>query len=109
MLPSFDHFCNILDACTQDHECLVVKTSGNSNDLKDQLFWYKAEAHNKFHVGHPNLWNYHKINYNENYEDIQNEDQAKIDKLKKKFAKTRKLKVIVSRQGDIVGYKHDSE
>jgi len=30
-----------------------------------------------------------------------------VDKLKKKFAKTQKLKVIVSRQGDIVGYKQD--
>jgi hypothetical protein len=30
-----------------------------------------------------------------------------LDKLKRKFAKTKKLKVIVSRQGDIVGYKSD--
>ena len=30
-----------------------------------------------------------------------------MDKLKRKFAKTKKLKVIVSRQGDIVGYKSD--
>ena len=34
MIPSFTHFCNILDACTQDHECLVVKTSTNSNNLR---------------------------------------------------------------------------
>ena len=34
-------------------------------------------------------------------------DQEHLDKLKRKFAKTKKLKVIVSRQGDIVGYKSD--
>lgn len=107
MIPSFDYFCNILDACTQDHECLVVKTSTNSNDLREQVFWYKADAHLNFQVGHPKLWKYHSSNYNKNYEDVQHKDQAEVDKLKKKFAKTRKLKVIVSRQGDIVGYKQD--
>jgi len=30
-----------------------------------------------------------------------------MNKLKHKFAKTRKLKVLVSRQGYIVGYKED--
>lgn len=107
MIPSFTHFCNILDACTQDHECLVVKTSTNSNDLREQIFWYKADAHHNFQVGHPKLWKYHSSNYNKNYEDVEHKDQVEVDKLKKKFAKTQKLKVIVSRQGDIVGYKQD--
>jgi hypothetical protein len=106
-IPSFEHFCNILDACTQNHECLVLKTSATSNDLRDQVFWYKAEAHHNFRVGHPKLWKYHSSNYNKNYEDVEHKDQEEVDKLKKKFAKTRKLKVIVSRQGDIVGYKQD--
>lgn len=109
MIPTFDHFCNILDACTQNHECLVIKTSGNSTDLRDQIFWYKAEEHHDFRVGHPKLWKYHQSKYNQNYEDVVEQDQAHVDKLKRKFAKTRKLKVIVSRQGDIVGYKQDSD
>ena len=107
MIPSFDYFCNILDACTQNHECVVIKTSGNSSDLRDQVFWYKAEPHTNFRVGHPKLWKYHNSNYNENYEQEQEQTQEQLDKLKRKFAKTRKLKVIVSRQGDIVGYKED--
>ena len=107
MLPSFDHFCNILDACTQNHECLVIKTSGNSSDLRDQVFWYKAEYHNNFRTGHPKFWNFHSKNYNDNYEEDDDKDQEHLDKLKRKFAKTKKLKVIVSRQGDIVGYKSD--
>lgn len=107
MIPSFDHFCNILDACTQNHECLVIKTTGNSSNLRDQVFWYKAEPHINFRVGHPKLWKYHNSNYNKNYELEQEQNQEELDKLKRKFAKTRKLKVIVSRQGDIVGYKQD--
>lgn len=109
MIPSFDHFCNILDSCTQNHECLVIKTSGNSSDYKDQIFWYKSEAHNNFRVGHPKFWKYHNSNYNSNYEEDNEEDEEHLQKLKKKFAKTKKLKVIVSRQGDIVGYRQDSE
>lgn len=109
MIPSFDHFCNILDSCTQNHECLVIKTSGNTSDYKDQVFWYKAEAHNTFEVGHPKFWKYHKSNYNEKYEEDNEQDEEELLKLKKKFAKTRKLKVIVSRQGDIVGYNREDD
>lgn len=109
MIPSFDFFCNVLDACTQNHECLVIKTSGNSTDIKDQVFWYKAEQHDKFQVGHPKFWKYHNANYNENYEELAIQDQEEIAKLQKKFAKTKKLKVIVSRQGEIVGYEQDSD
>lgn len=109
MIPSFDHFCNILDACTQNHECLVIKTSGNSNDLKDQIFWYKAECHSNFKVGHPKVWEYHQKNYNTNYEEQAENDQFAVEKLKTKFAKTKKLKVIVSRQGDVIGYDQSSE
>ena len=107
MIPSFDYFCNILDACTTNHECLVIKTSGNTNDLRDQIFWYKAESHKDFRVGHPKVWEYHDTNYNKNYEQDGEQDQEELNKLRKKFAKTKKLKVIVSRQGDIVGYNQE--
>lgn len=109
MIPSFEYFCNVLDACTQNHECLVIKSSGNTNDLREQVFWYKAEAHKDFKVGHPKFWKYHKKRYNEKYEEDAEHNQEEVEKLKKKFAKTNKLKVLVSRQGEIVGYKHDDD
>lgn len=104
--PSFDFFCNVLDACTQNHECLVIKTSTNSTDIRDQAFWYKAEPHTNFRVGHPKFWTYHGSNYNKNYEEEQENDHFEVEKLKKKFAKTRKLKVIVSRSGEVVDVKN---
>jgi hypothetical protein len=106
-IPSFSYFENILDACTQNHECLVVKSSGNSGNLKEQIFWYKASEHKDFKVGHPKFWKFHGLNYNNNYEEEDDKNKIEIDKLKRKFAKTKKLKVIVSRQGDIVGYEQD--
>ena len=68
-IPSFEIFCNILDACTTNHECVVVKTSTNSNVLTDSVFYYKAKSHSHFRAGHRKFWKYHKTNYNNNYED----------------------------------------
>jgi hypothetical protein len=102
MLPSFDYFCNILDSCTRDHECLVIKTSGNSNDLRDQLFWYKAQEHDGFKVGHPAIWKFHQKNYKQGYDEEQDQDREKAD-LMKKYSRSKKLKVLVSREtGDVV-------
>lgn len=109
MIPSFDHFCNILDSCTQNHECLVIKTSSNSTDLKEQIFWYKAESHSKFETGHPKLWKFHNSNYNIKYEEENEQDFEKVQKLKKKFANTRKLKVIINKDGDIIDVDPGSE
>jgi hypothetical protein len=108
-IPSFDHFCNILDSCTQNHECLVIKLSGNSNNLKDQIFWYKAMPHDSFRVGHPKIWEYHDNNYNNRYDKDRDHEQEEMDRLKKKFAKTHKLKVFVSRTGDIVDEKLEED
>ena len=102
MIASFDHFCNILDNCTQDHECLVVKLSGNSTDLKEQIFYYKASSHDRFRVGHPKIWDFHDHHYNSKYDQERDVEQDEIDKLKKKYHKTNKLKVIVSRTGDVI-------
>jgi len=109
MISSFDFFCNILDSCTQNHECLVIKTSSNSTDLKDQIFWYKAENHSNFYTGHPKLWKFHNSNYNIKYEEQNEKDHEKVQKLKKKFANTKKLKVLVNKDGDIIDVNPGSE
>ena len=105
MIPSFQMFENILDSCTQNYECLVVKLSGNTSDLRDQVFWYKAKPHTNFKAGHPKLWKYHYEQYNNKYTQEQDEDQIQLEKLQNKYGKSKKLKVIVNREGDIVdGY-----
>jgi len=51
MFPSFDFFCNVMDQCTENYECLVINNNAKSNKLEDQVFWYKAEAHPDFRMG----------------------------------------------------------
>jgi hypothetical protein len=110
VIPSFDYFCNILDACTKDHECLVVKLNGTSNKLEDQIFWYKAESHKNFRVGHQKYWKFHKENYNKHYESDNEERDNQIEKFKQKFSSaTKKLKVFVNREGTIVGHERDTD
>lgn len=104
IIPSFDHFCNILDSCTQNYECLVVKTSGKSNKLQDQLFWYKAEPHVNFRAGHKKFWKFHSQNFNTNYEQENDKMDQNVQEFKQKYGKTKKLKVFVNRDGDIIGH-----
>ena len=56
MFPSYDFFCNVMDQCTENYECLVINNNAKSNRLDDQVFWYKAESHCDFKLGAEILW-----------------------------------------------------
>ena len=62
-VPTFKQFCSILDQCTMDHCCLVVKTTGLTPNLEDNLFWYKAKERTNFRVCDPLVWKYNELNY----------------------------------------------
>lgn len=55
--PSFEIFCQTMDQCTQNYECLVIDNTSLSNKLEDCVFWYKAEMHESpFRVCSPQIW-----------------------------------------------------
>lgn len=56
MFPTFESFCQIMDQCTENYECLVIKNNANSNKLTDQVFWYKASDHPPFKLGSKEFW-----------------------------------------------------
>jgi len=56
MFPSYEFFCNVMDQCTENFECLVINNNAKSNKLEDQVFWYKAEPHPDFRLGAEILW-----------------------------------------------------
>ena len=56
MFPTFDMFCNFMDQCTENFECLVICNGVQSNKLEDQVFWYKAADHPPFHLCGDSLW-----------------------------------------------------
>ena len=47
-------FCKVMDACTENYECLVLDNTVKSNKIQDCVFWYKASLRKNFRVGDPN-------------------------------------------------------
>ena len=56
MFPTFESFCQVMDQCTENYECLVINNNSKSNKLQDQIFWYKADAHSSFKLGSKEFW-----------------------------------------------------
>ena len=56
MFPTLESFCKVIDQCTEKFECLVINKNSKSNKLQDQVFWYKADAHNDFRLGSKEFW-----------------------------------------------------
>jgi hypothetical protein len=56
MFHTFESFCQVMDQCTENFECLVINNNAKSNKLQDQVFWYKADPHNDFKLGSKEFW-----------------------------------------------------
>lgn len=56
MFPTFESFSQVMDQCTENYECLVINNNSKSNQLTDQIFWYKAEPHKDFKLGSKEFW-----------------------------------------------------
>jgi hypothetical protein len=61
--PSFEFFCQTMDQCTQNYECLVIDNTSQSNKLEDCIFWYKADLHPDFRIGAPEFWQHSAQHY----------------------------------------------
>jgi hypothetical protein len=82
MFPNFETFCQIMDQCTENYECLVIHNNAKSNKIEDQVFWYKADTHGDFKLGGPEYWLTHNNNFDE--EEEEDEDIFDLTKLRKK-------------------------
>src|SRR6056300_808281 len=60
MFPTFESFCQVMDQCTENFECLVINNNSKSNKLHDQIFWYKADSHSNFKLGSKEFWDLSK-------------------------------------------------
>ncbi len=56
MFPTFESFCQVMDQCTENFECLVINNNSKSNKLQDHIFWYKAANHGNFRLGSKEFW-----------------------------------------------------
>lgn len=56
MFHSFEAFSAVMNACTENYECLVIDNKVQSNKLEDQVYWYKAADHSSFQLCSSELW-----------------------------------------------------
>ena len=81
MFPTFEMFCQVMDQCTENYECLVINNNAKSNKLVDQVFWYKADPHDEFKLGDSVFWEYHNNNYSNR---DNNEDEFNVNNIRKR-------------------------
>lgn len=73
VFPSFEFYCQIMDQCTQNYECLVVDNTSQSSKLEECVYWYKAEMHPDFRIGAPEFWAHSANHYKGGDEEDGNE------------------------------------
>ena len=93
MFPTFEIFCQVMDQCTENYECLVIDNTSKSNKIEDQVYWYKASEHENFKIGAPEFWEHHSNNYNDRYG---NSEEEEID-----------YKAMKNKKGPFVNVKKD--
>ena len=64
VFPSFELFNQVMNACTENYECLVLDNTSKSNRIEDCVFYYKAPIRKGFRIGSDSMWNFHRQNYN---------------------------------------------
>jgi hypothetical protein len=61
MFPSLSAFSRAFEACTNDYEVLVLKNDSQSNNITDNIFWWKAQSDvPAFHIGDQSMWPLHE-------------------------------------------------
>lgn len=83
MFPNFETFCQVMDQCTENYECLVIHNNAKSNKIEDQVFWYKADGHESFRIGAKEFWDIHEECYHETYGNDA-DDMFNVSKIKQK-------------------------
>jgi len=90
IFPTFDMFNQVMNACTENYECLVLDNTSKSNKIEDCIFWYKAKIKKNFKVGSPAIWAYHQKNYNPNHNRTTNKNDP--NKVSKNTLSVKKIK-----------------
>jgi hypothetical protein len=80
MFPTFESFCQVMNQCTENYECLVINNNAKSNKLDDQIFWYKAQSHGDFRLGAKEFWEMSKDIPSDDEDDGQMYDPSAITK-----------------------------
>jgi len=77
MFPTFESFCQVMDQCTENYECLVINNNAKTNKLTEQIFWYKAEHRQSFRLGSREFWEMSKDLNSDDEDDTYNPNESR--------------------------------
>ena len=80
MFPTFESFCQVMDQCTENYECLVINNNVKSNKLNEQIFWYKAESHKDFRLGSREFWELSKDIGSDDEDDVYDPNSQHVNR-----------------------------
>ena len=69
VIPTFDMFNAIFKQFTRNQGCMVINKTNSSDDLRDQVFYYKASDPGPFRFGSAPFWETHEKRYREPEDD----------------------------------------
>lgn len=87
MFQNFEIFCQVMDQCTENFECLVIDNTTKSNKLEDNVYWYKAQQHGDFTLCNQQFWDISK-----KIDDQEDEEEAYDPSLFRKSKPTINVK-----------------
>jgi len=98
MFPTFDVFNQVMNQCTENYECLVIDNKTQSNNINDNVYWYKAQDSN-YKMCSQNLWEMQCLQDQRDLMGINNDDEDEDNEdfdpgvfMKKKNTKLIKVK-----------------
>jgi len=98
MFPTFDVFNQVMNQCTENFECLVIDNKTQSNNINDNVYWYKAQDSN-YKMCSQNLWEMQALQDQRDLMGLMNDEEEEDNEdfdpgvfLKKKNTKLIKVK-----------------
>ena len=98
MFPTFDVFNQVMNQCTENFECLVIDNKTQSNNINDNVYWYKAQDSN-YKKCSQNLWEMQALQDQRDLMGLMNDEEEEDNEdfdpgvfMKKKNTKLIKVK-----------------
>lgn len=97
VFPNFSSFDEVMQSCTNNHECLILDQTSLSYNISDCVYFYKATPDLKYRLGASDYWRYSNRRKSKELEeeedsDISDEDfntnKKKQVRLRKRYPKT---------------------
>ena len=93
MFPTFDVFNQVMNQCTENFECLVIDNKIQSNNINDNVYWYKAQDSN-YKMCTQNLWEMQALQDQRDMMGINDEEEDAEDFDPGVFMKKKNSKII---------------